>query len=252
MFTPYLFDPTSQKSIADQVTYNDRLDHAKAHKPRDMKAYMTAEELRLFQQQHTLLPASEKPLDLLHSCCELIIRALMRDEGFNRNMAEAFIKSDLGSEEELLPRFYDLVAGTLTVEQQLLSMSAELHCNLTKTIFVAAMALNQLDYRSFFPERVCVYSPELVLKRINNPEFQPTDAERKQHLIAFREMAFSILNSMSIWEIADLVPMESMQLLQNAGRYNILKEVFANLDAKEEVEAPVPVGLKDELDGEHF
>lgn len=250
MFTPYLFDPTSRKTVADQVDYNSKLDSAKANLQRDMRMYVTDSELELFSQKHDLLSDSDKTLDLLRSCCELVTRALIRDEGVSREMAGAFITAGLGSEEKLLPSFNDLADSTLPANRQLLKTAAILHSDLIRTIFIAAMELNQQDYRSFFPERVCVHSPELVLKRLKNADFQPSAVERKQHLLSNREMAFSILNSLSIWEISDLVPMESMQVLQNAGRYNVLKEIFTNLDAKNDTEPATPVALKDELDGE--
>jgi hypothetical protein len=253
MLSAYLFDPTSKKTVAEQVAYNDTLETGKAHSPKDMSAYVTTQELATFKRLHLDLPDSQKPHDMVVSCRELIIRALMKDEAFNREVAEDFIITGLGNESILTQRIKSLTVNhTSSVEEQLLKSASQFHCELTKKIFIAAMRLNQSDYRAFFPERVCVHSSELVLKNLADPDYVPTAEERKQHLLANREMAFSILNSMSIWEIAELVPMESMQVLQNAGRYSTLKEAFTNLDAKEEPAQPAPVVLKDELDGQNF
>jgi hypothetical protein len=52
---------------------------------------------------------------------------------------------------------------------------------------------------------------------------------------------------MSTWEIAGLIPMQSMQVLQNAARYNVLKAVFS--EQPQQNNGPQPVQLHNELNG---
>ena len=44
MLTPFLFDPTSTKSVEEQVDYNDRLNAEKPHRPRDLRVVLEDEE----------------------------------------------------------------------------------------------------------------------------------------------------------------------------------------------------------------
>lgn len=249
MLTPYLFDPSSQKSVEDQVEYNDKLNLEKPYLPRDLSVYLDAEEIVSFETAYNALPVSEKPVAIWRSCFELVVRALIVEEDVSAETAEEFINAGLGSEQDVLPRIYEMV----TTSQQapisiLLKTASFLHFDLTRKIFVRAMELNQLDYRALFPIRVCVHSPDLVIKRMKNRNYKPTDDERKKHLRENKELAFSILNSMSIWEIADLVPMESMQTLQNSGRYCVLKEVFAD-DTPATTTGKNAAAVKNELKG---
>jgi len=62
---------------------------------------------------------------------------------------------------------------------------------------------------------------------LKDPHYTPSAAERKKYFEENKEQSFAIINSMSIWEIADLVPLESMQVLQNAGRYSLLKQFYS-------------------------
>lgn len=203
----------------------------KSHRPVNMKIYLDDEEIEQLQVAFKTIPISEKPIAIWRSCSELIIRALVAEEDFTPATAVEFINAGLGSEEAMLPRIREIVSTSIFAPVQiLLETASTLHFELTKKIFVSSMELHNLDYRSLFPQRVCVHSPDMVLKRLKNPRFKPTAEERKTYFKENKEQSFSIINSMSIWEIADLVPLESMQVLQNAGRYNLLKQCYSSDD----------------------
>lgn len=233
MLTPYLFDPSSQKNVEEQIDYNDKLNPEKPYRARDMRSYLDTNEADTFQSTYYALPISEKPIAIWRSCFELIVRALIIEEEVTEEIAEELIYAGLGTESEMLPRITEIVTTSSHAPIRLLLDTASvLHFDLTKKIFVKAMELNQIDYRALFPIRVCVHSPDLIIKRLRNKNYKPTDEERQRHFRDRKELAFSVLNSMSIWEIADIVPMESMQTLQNAGRYNVLKGVFTEDTAR--------------------
>ena len=107
-----------------------------------------------------------------------------------------------------------------------------------------------MDYRSIFPQRVCAHNSALVLKRLKDPHYTPSVEERKQYFRENAEQSFAIINSMSIWEIADLVPLESMQVLQNAGRYSLLKQFYSPDNTPSiSTQATKTVAIKTELRG---
>ena len=249
MLTPYLFDPTSRKSVTEQVEYNDKLNLEKAHRPLNMRIYLDDDEIDQLQAAFETIPISEKPVAIWRSCFELITRALIVEEEFTPETAADFINAGIGCEQEMLPQIREVVTTSIFAPIQiLLDMASTLHFELTKKIFVTSMELHNLDYRSLFPQRVCVHSPDMVLKRMKNPKFKPTAEERKTYFKEYKEQSFSIMNSMSIWEIADIVPMESMQTLQNAGRYSILKPVYAD-DSPTTAPAKKSESIKSELKG---
>ncbi len=227
MLTAYLFDPTSIESVEDQVDYNDKL--SKPHKPRDMRVFLEDEEIEAFQTAYDGLPHNEKPIAIWRSCCEVIIRALIFDEDFYPETAAEFITSGIGSEHDMLPKVREVISrSTQAPIQVMLSMASDLYYVLTKKIFVTSMTLHQMDFRSIFPQRVCVHNQNLVLKRLKDPHYTPSAEERAKYFAENREQSFSIINSLSIWEISQIVPIVEMQVLQNAGRYNILKNFYSD------------------------
>ena len=229
MLTPFLFDPTSTKSVEEQVDYNDRLNAEKPHRTRNMSAFLDDEEIDLFQAGFDSLPVEEKPIAIWRSCFEVITRALVFDEDFSPEAAAEFITSGCGSERDMLPRIREKISVSSQAPIQImLETASDLYYTLTKKIFVISMELHQLDYRSIFPQRVCAHNSALVLKRLKDPQYTPSAEERKTYFQENKEQSFAIINSMSIWEIADLVPLESMQVLQNAGRYSLLKQVYTD------------------------
>ena len=228
MLTPFLFDPTSQKSVEEQVDYNDRLNAEKPHRQRDMRVFLDDDEINQFQVGYDALPIDEKPIAIWRSCFEVIVRALIFDENFSPETAEEFITNGLGSENDMLPRIREKISISRQAPIQIMLMTAsDLYYTLTKRIFVVSMELHQQDYRSIFPQRVCAHNSSLVLKRLKDPRYTPSAEERKKYFQENKEQSFAIINSMSIWEIADLVPLESMQVLQNAGRYSLLKQFYS-------------------------
>lgn len=249
MFTPYLFDPTSRKSAAEQVEYNDKLNLEKSHRPLNMRIYLDDDEIDQLQSAFKTIPISEKPVAIWRSCFELIVRALIVEEDFTPETATEFINAGIGCEQEMLPQICEIVTTSIFAPIQiLLDTASTLHFELTKKIFVTSMELHNLDYRSLFPQRVCVHSPDMVLKKMKNPKFKPTTEERKKFFRENKELSFAILNSMSIWEVADIVPMESMQVLQNAGRYNLLKQVYSE-DSPTNTPVKKAESMKSELKG---
>ncbi len=231
MLTPFLFDPTSTKSVEEQVDYNDRLNAEKPHRPRNMREFLEDEEIDHFQAGYESLPIDEKPIAIWRSCFEVIVRALVFDEDFTPEAAAEFITSGCGSERDMLPRIREKISVSSQAPIQImLETASDLYYTLTKKIFVISMELHQLDYRSIFPQRVCAHNSALVLKRLKDPMYTPSAEERKTYFQENKEQSFAIINSMSIWEIADLVPLESMQVLQNAGRYSLLKQFYSSDD----------------------
>lgn len=231
MLTPFLHDPTSTKSVEEQTDYNDKINAEKPHRPRDMRVFLDDEEIDQFQVGFDSLPLEEKPIAIWRSCFELIVRALIFDEDFSPETAAEFISNGCGSEHDMLPRIREKISISRQAPIQImLTTASELYYVLTKKIFVLSMELHQMDYRSIFPQKVCTHNSALVLKRLKDPLFTPSPDERKQYFKENKEQSFAIINSMSIWEIADLVPLESMQILQNAGRYSLLKQFYSSDD----------------------
>jgi len=245
MLTPYLYDPTKPESIEDQIEYNNKL--GKPHEPRDLSSYLEKQELLQFQHNQSLLPTDQKALDMHHSCIEIITRALILDEGVSREQAEQCIYTVLGSESDLLPKFQDIVQHTVDPVESLLEATGKLHCELTRSMFIAAMKLNLDDFRALFPERYCIHDPDAVISKLKNPDFKLNNDQRKAHFARNKELSFSILNALSTWEIAGLIPMQSMQVLQNAARYNVLKAVFS--EQPQQDKSLQPVQLHNELNG---
>ena len=229
MLTPFLHDPTSTKTVEEQTDYNDRLNAEKPHRQRDMRAFLDDDEIDQFQAGYDSLPVEEKPIAIWRSCFEVVVRALIFDEDFSPETAAEFITSGCGSERDMLPRIREKISISRQAPIQImLETASDLYYTLTKRIFVVSMELHQLDYRSIFPQRVCAHNSALVLKRLKDPHYTPSAEERKKYFQENKEQSFAIINSMSIWEIADLVPLESMQVLQNAGRYSLLKQVYTD------------------------
>lgn len=245
MLTPYLYDPTKPDSIEDQIEYNNKL--GKPHEPRDLSSYLEKQELLQFQHNQSLLQADQKALDMYRASIELITRALILDEGISREQAEQCISTVLGSESDLLTKFQDIVQRTVDPVESLLEAAGKLHCELTRSMFISAMKLNLEDFRALFPERYCIHDPEAVISKLKNPDFKLNNDQRKAHFARNKELSFSILNALSTWEIAGLIPMQSMQVLQNAARYNVLKAVFSEQPQQNNV--PQPVSLQSELNG---
>ena len=252
MLSPFLFDPTSQKSVLEQVEYNDKINAEKPYRPRDMSEFLNGEEVEQFQTGYDALPISEKPIAIWRTCFEIIIRALIFDEDLSPETAEELVTNGIGSEHDMLPRIRErITTSSQEPIQVMLEAASGLYYVLTKKIFVLSMELHQMDYRSIFPQKACVHNAELVLKRLKDPKFTPSAAERKQYFQENKEQSFAIINSMSIWEVADLVPLESMQVLQNAGRYSLLKQFYSD-DAPSSsatASAPKAVSVKNELKG---
>ena len=65
MLTPFLFDPTSTKSVEEQVDYNDRLNAEKPHRALNMREFLDDEEIDQFQAGYESLPVDEKPIAIL-------------------------------------------------------------------------------------------------------------------------------------------------------------------------------------------
>lgn len=229
MLTPFLHDPTSTKTVEEQTDYNDRLNAEKPYRPRDMRVFLDDDEVSQFQAGFDSLPLEEKPIAIWRSCFEVITRALIFDEDFTPEIAAEFITTGFGSERDMLPRIREKISVSSQAPIQImLEVASDLYYTLTKKIFVISMELHQSDYRSIFPQKVCAHNAALVLKRLKDPHFTPSAEERKQYFQENKEQSFAIINSMSIWEIADLVPLESMQVLQNAGRYSLLKQFYSS------------------------
>jgi len=245
MLTPYLYDPTKPGTIEEQIEYNNKL--GRPHEPRDLSSYLEKQELLQFQHNQSLLPTDQKALDMYHSCIEIITRALILDEGMSREQAEQCILLVLGSENDLLPKFQGIVQHATDSVEALLETAGKLHCELTRQMFTVAMELNLEDFRALFPERYCIHDPDAVIHKLKNPDFKLNNDQRKQHFAKNKELSFSILNALSTWEIAGLIPMQSMQVLQNAARYNVLKAVFS--EQPQQSNGPQPVKLQDELNG---
>ena len=245
MLTPYLYDPTKPDSVEEQIEYNNKL--GRPHEPRDLSSYLEKQELLQFQHNQGVMPTEQKALDMCRACIELITRALIIDEGVSREQAEQFISIVLGSETVLLPKFQDIVQHTVDPVESLLDAAGKLHCELTRSMFIAAMKLNLADFRALFPERYCIHEPDLVIQKLVYPDFKLNNDQRKQHFAKNKELSFSILNALSTWEIAGLIPMQSMQVLQNAARYNVLKAVFS--EQPQQNNGPQPVQLQNELNG---
>jgi hypothetical protein len=249
MLTPFLHDPTSTKTVEEQTDYNDRLNAEKPHRQRNMREFLDDEEIDQFQTGFDSLPLEEKPIAIWRSCFEVITRALIFDEDFSPESAADFITSGLGSERDMLPRIREKISVSSQAPIQImLTTASELYYVLTKKIFVVSMELHQMDYRSIFPQKVCAHNSELVLKRMKDPLFKPSAEERKQYFCESKEQSFAIINSMSIWEIADLVPLESMQVLQNAGRYSLLKQFYTD-DTQTNAPVTKAAAVKSELKG---
>lgn len=248
MLTPYLFDPTSPKTVEEQVEFIDKITSGKLHQPKDLSGYLDDEEMQEFEERYNALPITEQPLALWRTCIELMVRVLVVDEDVTEATAGELIYAGLGGDVEMLPQIRDIAMANRSAlpVRLLLNTASNLYFQLSWKIFVRAMELNQLDFRALFPIRVCVHCPDLIIKRLKNKNYKPTDEERKKRFQEQRELAFSIMNSMSIWEISEVIPFESMQMLQNAGRYNLLKSIFAgNADM-----GAGPVGMKKGLKGE--
>ena len=249
MLTPFLHDPTSTKTVAEQTDYNDKINAEKPHRPRDMSVFLDNVEIIQFQAAYDSLPIDEKPIAIWRSCVEVIVRALIFDEDFSPETAAEFITSGFGSEHDMLPFIREKISVSSQAPIQImLEIASVMYYTLTKKIFVISMELHQLDYRSIFPQRVCAHNSALVLKRLKDPLFTPSPEERKQYFKENKEQSFAIINSMSIWEIADLVPLESMQVLQNAGRYSLLKQVYSD-DTPANTPTTKTAAVKSELKG---
>ena len=245
MLTPYLYDPTKPDSIEEQIEYNNKL--GKPHEPRDLSGYLEKQELLQFQHNQNILPTDQKALDMCRASNELITRALILDASMSREQAEQCISIVLGSETDLLPKFQSIVQQQAEPVDSLLDIAGKLHCELTRSLFIAAMKLNLADFRALFPERYCIHDPDAVIQKLKNPDFKLNNDQRKHHFAKNKELSFSILNAMSTWEIAGLIPMQSMQVLQNAARYNVLKAVFS--EQPQQNNGPQPVQLQNELNG---
>lgn len=206
-------------------------------------------EIDQFQAAYDSLPVDEKPIAIWRSCFEVITRALIFDEDFSPETAAEFITNGLGSEHDMLPRIREKVSISRQAPIQImLEAASDLYYVLTKRIFVISMELHQMDYRSIFPQRVCAHNSSLVSKRLKDPRYTPSAEERKKYFQENREQSFAIINSMSIWEIADLVPLESMQVLQNAGRYSLLKQFYTD-DTPTNAPTAKAASVKAELKG---
>jgi hypothetical protein len=250
MLSAFLHDPSSQKSVEEQTDYNDKINAEKPHRPRDMRVFLDDIEIEQFQAGYDSLPIDEKPIAIWRSCFEVIIRALIYDEDFSPETAAEFITNGIGSEHDMLPRIRETVSiSSQAPIQIMLSIASDLYYVLAKKIFVVSMELHQMDYRSIFPQRVCAHNSSLVLKRLKDPKFTPSPEERKQYFQENKEQSFAIINSMSIWEIADLVPLESMQVLQNAGRYSLLKQFYTDDSPTNAPATKAAAALKSELKG---
>lgn len=245
MLTPYLFDPVKPETVEDQIKYNDKL--GKPHQPRDLSSYLEKQELLQFQRNQSVLSVEQKALDMARSCTEIITRALIVDEGLSREQAEQLIYVVLGSEKDLQEKFLPIVQDTAEPVAALLEAGGTLHCEITRSMFTAALKLNLEDFRALFPERYCIHEPDLVIQKLVHPDFKLNNEQRKQHFAKNKELSFSILNALSTWEIAGLIPMQSMQVLQNAARYNVLKAVFS--EQPQPNNGPQPVQLNNELNG---
>ena len=245
MLTPYLFDPVKPETVEDQIKYNDKI--GKPHQPRDLSSYLEKQELLQFQRNQSVLSVEQKALDMTRSCTEIITRALIVDEGLSREQAEQLIYVVLGSEKDLQEKFLPIAQDTAEPVAALLEAAGTLHCEITRSMFTAALKLNLEDFRALFPERYCIHEPDLVIQKLVHPDFKLNNEQRKQHFAKNKELSFSILNAMSTWEIAGLIPMQSMQVLQNAARYNVLKAVFS--EQPQPNNGPQPVSLQGELNG---
>ena len=246
MLTPYLIDPSKAQSIEEQIEGFNAA-NGKAHAPRNLSSYMEPQELLQFQHNQSILPESQKVIDMCSAGVELITRALILDEGMSRGQAEQCILITLGTEKELLPRFQSAVQIMVEPVAALLEAAGALHCEVTRQLFIAAMKLNLADFRALFPERLCVHDPDAVIQKLKNPDFTLNNEQRKLHFAKNKELSFSIMNSLSTWEIAGIMPMQAMQVLQNSARYNVLKAVFS--EQPQQNRGPQPVQLQNELNG---
>ena len=151
MLTPFLHDPTSTKTVEEQVDYNDRLNAEKPHRQRNLGVFLENEEIDQFQAAYDSLPVEEKPIAIWRSCFEVITRALVYDEDFTPEIAAEFITTGFGSERDMLPRIREKISVSSQAPIQImLEAASEMYYVLTKKIFVISMELHQLDYRSIF------------------------------------------------------------------------------------------------------
>lgn len=225
MLSPFLFDPTKSMPIEEQVEFIDGI-LGRKHHPRDMSRYLEAEELEKFEENLKRLNSDQKAVDICQSSLELVKRALVLDEGVSRQQAEQLVTIGLGTLKNLVPEFIQKLQMSTTPTEILFESAGRYHCELTKAIFTAALKLNLEDFRSIFPERFCIHDAGAVIEKMKNPDYKLSAEERKRHFARNKDLSFSILNSISTWEVGSMVPMESMQILQNAARYNLLKSVF--------------------------
>ena len=154
------------------------------------------------------------------------------------------------------PAKYDLTILSKSIKgckKVAMSFASEYMQVIEKKIFTVGVELNFLDFQEVFPKSAICHDPALIVKRLKNPNYEPTKEERFDYFARAGQIAFQNLATMGAMDLKARIVVPEDFVIANATQYNGLKAYFASVAEKyaqlaaEMESAQVSVGK--ELDG---
>jgi len=271
MYLAFDFNPVFPIPIEQQIKQNaqGRNMPNSNSAPRDLSPYVVDFDWTEAEKQFQSLTPKERVNELWDDVTDLLCMVMEREEKISREVALEFIGLVTDREtftETVKDELTNYVAGATrrvrnpaygakgTIGKQLgkeiaefedkeinyrflvLDHASRILPQIAYEVFQASIKLNLQNFYYVFPSNFTVHDPKHILRIIKDPQYVMSEKETLEHFNQNRNVAFSILNAFSIQTVSSLVDSDQ-QVLQSAGRYQLLKAAFERAAETEVQEA---------------
>lgn len=260
MYLAFDFNPVDPSPMDQQILKNaQRRNMPNSNsKPRDLSPYVIDIDWTEADKQFRSLPPKERINELWDDVTHVLCMVMEREEKVSREVALEFIglvtsketffedvkddiqHYDLGATREVRnPNYKELgsigrnrdkdtpefITAKYDYRTLVLDTASRILPQVAFVVFQASMKLNLQNFNYVFPSNFTVHDPKHILRIIKDPQYIMSDKDTMEHFNQNRNVAFSILNAFAIQTVSSLVDSDQ-QILQSAGRYQLLKAAF--------------------------
>lgn len=277
MFLAFDFNPVDPSPIDQQILKNaqGRSMPNSNSKPRDLSPYVVDFDWTEMDKKFRSMLPKERVSELWADVTELLCMVMEREEKVSHEAALEFIglvtnseifaedikddiqHYDLGATHEIrnpnygqlgsISRNHDkdvpeFITAKYDYRSLVLDTASKILPQIAFVVFQASIKLNLQNFNYVFPSNFTVHDPKHILRIIKDPQYVMSEKDTLDHFNQNRNVAFSILNAFSIQTVSSLVDSDQ-QVLQSAGRYQLLKAAFeraAEAENQETGSQPTP------------
>ena len=277
MYLAFDFNPVDPSPMDQQILKNaqGRSMPNSNSKPRDLSPYVTDIDWTGADKQFRSLSPKERINDLWDDVTHVLCMVMEREEKVSREVALEFIglvtnmetfaedikddiqHYDIGATREIRNPEYkrlgsigkkhgedvpEFITAKYDYRALVLDTASRILPQIAFVVFQASIKLNLQNFYYVFPSNFTVHDPKHILRIITDPQYVMSDKDTLEHFNQNRNVAFSILNAFSIQTVSSLVDSDQ-QVLQSAGRYQLLKAAFeraAEVENKDADSQPTP------------